>query len=86
MWLWQADMWRQEIQKHDVLVLTYQILLNTLSAGFMQARPKLQAATAATCHHAHAQAGSHARRNTPKRGLQAPAGQQPGACACRWAS
>ena len=32
----QADMWRQEVQQHDVLVLTYQILLNTLSAGFIQ--------------------------------------------------
>ena len=29
-------MWRQEVQQHDVLVLTYQILLNTLSAGFIQ--------------------------------------------------
>ena len=47
LWLWQADMWRQEIQKHDVLVLTYQILLNTLSAGFIQAGPVLQPATAA---------------------------------------
>ena len=39
-------MWRQEVEQHDVLVLTYQILLNTLSAGFIQACSPLLSATA----------------------------------------
>ena len=32
----QGPMWRQEIRHQDVLVMTFQILLNTLSAGFIQ--------------------------------------------------
>ena len=75
LWLWQADMWRQEIQKHDVLVLTYQILLNTLSAGFIQAGLTLQPATAAHVTKRLCKLEQTMKR-TPKQGLQAYSGQQ----------
>lgn len=35
--LWKLGQWQQEMARYDVLVMTYQILLNALGCGFIQA-------------------------------------------------
>lgn len=33
---WRLEDWRKQLEDHDVLVMTYQVLLNALSAGFIK--------------------------------------------------
>ncbi|KAK0080172.1 hypothetical protein PV326_008304 [Microctonus aethiopoides] len=71
--MWDADMWREEFNRYQVLVMTSQILLDLLNHGYLPLT-RINLIIFDECHHA---VGDHPMRSIMKRFEDCPVELQP---------